>query len=487
MSVYEPADESPNGCLQVFLNTRPLRASGQCLVALLVVSFGVTSLPAVAQGLRVPPGLGTPNAGSAAPVGRSTESPGERQRSADYVVAMVNTEPVTNNEVRERALRVGQQVALQGTERPAQAELLQMALEILINEKLQMQVAALANVKIDAAAVAQAEQNVAAQNRLTLEEVLRRLQEDGISREQFRQTLRNQLTMTKLREREVDLRVKVTDNEVEQFLAELRNAPAGDALLNIAQVLVAVPESATDAQRTSLQARAQKVWERARAGEDFGALAREFSDGPEAPTGGMLGLRPADRYPELFIDALKSLSVGDIAGPLRSGAGLHIVKLVERSQSGGIPSTVRQSRARHILLRTGPQLGEAQAMERLEAMRKGVLAGQADFAALARQHSQDGSARDGGELGWVNPGQLVPEFEEAMNSLEAGQMSMPVSTRFGVHLIQLLERRDGPLGERERRAIARNLVRQKKTEEAYNLWMQEMRGSAFVQMRQPPQ
>ncbi|MEO5660212.1 MAG: peptidylprolyl isomerase [Polaromonas sp.] len=450
------------------------------LVASLVV---VGTLPVGAQGLRAPPSLAAPS-GASDPSSVRTVEP---QRSADYVVAMVNAEPVTNNEVRERALRLGQQIVLQGSERPAQPELLQMGLDSLINEKLQMQVATQANVKIDAAAIAQAEQRVAAQNRLTLDEVLSRLKDDGISREQFRQTLRNQLTMAKLREREVESRVKVADNEVEQVLAEQRDTPAADVLLNIAQVLVAVPESATEAQRTLLQARAQKVLERARAGEDFGMLAREFSDGPEAPAGGMLGLRPAERYPELFIDSVKVLAVGGIAGPLRSGAGLHVVKLVERRQRGGIPSTVTQHRARHILLRTGAQLSEAQAVERLDAIRSSVVAGQADFAAMAKQHSQDSSARDGGELGWVNPGQFVPEFEEAISALEPGQLSAPLATRFGVHLIQLLERRDAPLGERERRAIARNMVRQKKTEEAFNLWMLEMRGGAFVQMRQPPQ
>jgi peptidyl-prolyl cis-trans isomerase SurA len=462
-----------------------------CLAGLLAALSALASLPAAAQGLRVPPNLGSPPAGSATPAARggaeSSNATVERQRSADYVVAMVNAEPVTNNEVRERALRLGQQIQLQGADRPAQTELLQMALEMLISEKLQMQMAELANVKIDTALIALAEQNVAAQNRLTLDEVLKRLQQDGISREQFRQTLRNQLTMTKLREREVDARVKVTDNEVDQFLAEQRNAPAAEVSLNIAQVLVAVPESASETQRASLQARAQKVLERARAGEDFSALAKEFSDGPEAQAGGMLGLRPIDRYPELFVDAVAPLGVGGIAGPLRSGAGLHVVKLVERNQMGGIPSRVTQSRARHILLRTGPQLSEVQAIERLEAMKRSLAAGQADFAALARQHSQDSSARDGGELGWVNPGQFVPEFEAAINALDTGQLSAPVVTRFGVHLVQLLERRETPLGERDRRAIARNLVRQKKTEEAYNLWLLEMRGSAFVQMRQPPQ
>ena len=456
---------------------------GVALALLLAIVFILAGEHAHAQGLQAPRATTFPAPGATVPAARQTE----RSRAADYVVAMVNAEPVTNNEVRERALRLGQQAALQGDEpRPAEV-MLQMALEMLIDERLQMQVAGLAKIKIDAVAIAQAEQRVAAQNRMSLDDVLMRLQQDGISREQFHQTLRVQLTMSRLREREVESRVKVTENEVDQFLAELRSAPPQDQVLNIAQVLVAVPESATEAQRSELQARAQRVFERARAGDDFAALAREFSDGPEGKGGGVLGLRPAERYPEIFVEAVKNLALGAIAGPLRSGAGLHVLKLVDRNQRGGIPNMVPQTRVRHILLRTGPQLSEAQALERLEAMRRALSAGQADFAALARQHSQDGSAKDGGDLGWTVPGQFVPEFEDVINAMQPGDLSAPTTTRFGVHLIQLQERRDAPLGERDRRTIARNMVRQKKTEEAYNLWIQEMRGAAFLQTRQPPQ
>ena len=465
-----------------FLRARPA-GQGAALAILLAVLWVLASMPAHGQGLQAPRSANVPALGVPAPATRQAERP----RPADYVVAMVNSEPVTNNEVRERALRLSQQAALQGDEpRPAEV-MLQMALEMLIDERLQVQAADQAKIKIDAAAIAQAEQRVAAQNRMSLDEVLKRLQDDGISREQFRQTLRVQLTMSRLREREVESRVKVTENEVDQFLAELRSAPPQDQVLNIAQVLVAVPESATEAQRSVLQARAQRVFERARAGDDFAALAREFSDGPEGKGGGALGLRPAERYPEIFVEAVKNLALGAIAGPLRSGAGLHVLKLVDRNQRGGIPNMVPQTRVRHILLRTGPQLSEAQALERLEAMRRALSAGQADFAALARQHSQDGSAKDGGDLGWTVPGQFVPEFEDVINAMEPSDLSAPTTTRFGVHLIQLQERRDAPLGERDRRTIARNMVRQKKTEEAYNLWIQEMRGAAFLQTRQPPQ
>lgn len=450
---------------------------------LLAGGIALVGMSAQAQGLQVPRGANASPPGTPVPAVRQAP----QARPADYVVAMVNAEPVTNNEVRERALRLSQQMALQGGEPPSDQALLQMALEMLIDERLQMQVAEQAKIKVDAAAVAQAEQRVAAQNRMSLDEVLKRLQADGISREQFRQTLRVQLTMSRLREREVESRVKVSENEVDQLLAQLRDAPPEDLEINIAQVLVAIPESATQAQRDALQARAQRVFERARAGEDFAALAREFSDGPEGKSGGALGLRPAERYPEIFVEAIKNLALGSVTGPLRSGAGLHVLKLVDRNQRGGIPNTVTQTRVRHILLRSSPQLSESQALERLESMRRALATGQADFAALARQHSQDASAKEGGDLGWSVPGQFAPEFEDIMNALAPGDVAAPATTRFGVHLIQVQERREAPLSETDRRIIARNMVRQRKAEEAYNLWIQEMRGSAFLQTRQPPQ
>ncbi len=454
----------------------------QTLAAFLPIILGLAWLPAHAQGLR-PSGGAAPSSAST-PLNRAAA----RQGLADFVVAVVNSEPVTNNEVAERALRLGQQMVLQGEARPSQAQLLQLALDMLINEKLQLQLAEKAGIKIEESAIRDAELNVAGQNRIPLDEVLKRLELDGISREQFRATLRSQLTLSRLREREVEARVKVSENEVEQRLLELQNPVSLlDAELNIGQVLVAVPEGTAPSQLADLQARAQRILERARSGEDFSALAREFSDASEASSGGQLGLRPAERYPELFVEALKGQAVGAVVGPIRSNAGFHVLKLLERVSPSDLPSSVTQSRGRHILLRPSPQLSEAQALERLQTYRKSIEAGTAEFVALARQHSQDTSAREGGDLGWVNPGQFVAEFEDVMNSLAPGQISAPFRSRFGLHLVQLMERREVPLGERERRSIVRNQVRQKKMEEAHGLWMQEIRANAFVQLREPPQ
>jgi peptidyl-prolyl cis-trans isomerase SurA len=286
----------------------------------------------------------------------------------------------------------------------------------------------------------------------------------------------------------VDARVRVTDLEVDQYLREQQaNSDAAVQEINLAQILVAVPDTATPVQIAALQARAQRALDRARAGDDFVALVREFSDAPDLTNGGQMGLRAANRYPPLFLEATHNLGVGDISGLVRSGAGFHILKVLEKN-SANLPSmTVTQTRARHILLRLSPQLSETAARDKLNDFRKRIVAGQADFAALARDNSQDGSAAQGGDLGWASPGMFVPEFEAAMNRLAPGQISDPLVSRFGVHLIQVTERRNTTLSPREQRETVRGILREKRLEEAYVTWAQELRGRAYVELREPPQ
>jgi peptidyl-prolyl cis-trans isomerase SurA len=230
-----------------------------------------------------------------------------------------------------------------------------------------------------------------------------------------------------------------------------------------------------------------RVQQRARAGEDFAKLAREVSDAPDAAqNGGVVGLRSGDRYPSLFLQAVQSVPEGGVSDVVRSGAGFHILKVLEK-RSGGVPgAVVLQSHVRHILLRPGPQLSEQAARERLLEFKRRIQAGQADFAQLARQYSQDGSAPEGGDLGWSSPGLFVPEFEEAIDALQPGQISDPIVTRFGVHLVQLLGRRQEKLTQQQQREAARNALREKKLDDAYAEWAQEVRGRAYVEFRDPP-
>jgi peptidyl-prolyl cis-trans isomerase SurA len=408
-------------------------------------------------------------------------------RTVDFIVALVNSEPVTNSEVRLRMLRIEQQLTQQGTPLPPRDVLASQVLEQLVTERTQIQRASEMGIRVDEATLAQAEQSVAAQNKLSLEEFRRRIAAEGLDINRLRNDLRNQILLQRVREREVEARVRVTESDIDDFIREQQSSRDLSQLeLNLAHVLVLVPEGASEARIQELQARAQSAADRARSGGDFAALAREFSDAPEGARGGEFGLRPADRLPGLFVDATRSLRVGEIAGPVRSPAGFHVLKLLEKRQAGLPDVVVSQTRSRHILLRTSPQLSAEAAAARLSQYREQILRGEASFPALAREHSQDGSAREGGELGWASPGQFVPEFEAAMNLLKAGEISQPVATRFGVHLIQVEERRQTALGQREQREIVRGLLREKKGEEALVSWTQDVRGRAYVEYRDAP-
>lgn len=454
-----------------------------CAAALALV-LALPLMGAQAQGLR--PAGSLPRTLQAASPAAST------QRSADFIVAVVNSEPITNNEVRTKLLRTEQQLLQQGTAVPPRAELVPQLLERMISDKAQLQLARTSGLRVEDGAVEAAVESIARQNQISVDELRRRLKTDGIDYNQFRSELRDELMVTRLRQREVESRVTVSEQDIDQFLRDQQgSAGAGADLsalaLNLAEILVAVPENATPAQVAALQAKAQQVLERARGGADFAALANEFSSAPSRSNGGQMGLRTADRYPPLFVEATQALRTGGLAGPVRSAAGFHVLKVVEKKQAGMPDAAITQTRARHILLRLTPQLSEAAAIEKLAGFKKRIVAGQADFAALARESSQDGSAKEGGDLGWANPGMFVPEFEKVMNSLSPNQVSDPLVTRFGVHLLQVLERRETQLTAREQRDIARNMLREKKQQEAYATWVQDVRGRAYVELREPPQ
>lgn len=459
------------------------------LAAALALALALPMTGALAQSLKPsnPLRLSDPTLGS----GTLSRAPAT-QRQADFIVAVVNSEPITNSEVRLKLIRTEQRMLQQGATPPPRSELVRLILERLISDKAQLQLARESGVRVEDNAVEAGIQTVASQNQLSVEELRRRLKADGIDFNQFRSELRDELLVTRLRQREIEPGVKVTEQEIDEFLRDQdsRGGPGGDAsalTLNLAEILVAVPENATPEQVAALQAKAQQVVERARAGADFALLVNEFSSSAARGNGGQMGLRGAERYPPLFVEATRKLAVGTVAGPVRSAAGFHILKVVDKKQAGMPGLSIAQSHARHILLRLSPQLSQAAAVAKLADFKKRILADQADFATLAREHSEDGSAKEGGDLGWANPGMFVPEFETAMNSLGPNAISDPLVSRFGVHLIQVLERRETQLTARERREAARNLLREKKLDEAYVLWAQEVRGRAYVEYREPPQ
>lgn len=427
-----------------------------------------------AQGLRLAPAAGTSGTNS-------------RTATSDYIVAVINSEPLTNTEVQREVLRVQQQFAAQRRPAPDLPRLKADMLERLINQKVLLQFARDTGIRVDESAIDQAEQSIAAQNQLTTAELHRRVVADGLTVALFRSQLRDQILMQRLRERDLEPRVRVSESDIDAYLQAQQNTSESSQLeINLAQVLIAVPEGASPDQVQALQVRATQVLARARAGEDFAALVRTYSAPSAQSNDGQLGLRSTSRYPASFVEATQQLAPGEVAELVRSLAGFHILKLVEKVNAGLPAMSVTQSRARHILLRPSAQLNETQARERLLDFKKRVQTGQADFAALAREHSQDGSAAQGGDLGWTSPGMFVPEFEAVMNQLAPNEVSEPLLSRFGLHLIQLLERRQVKLSQTEQREAVRALLREKKREETAQTWTQEMRGRAYVELRQPP-
>ncbi len=445
-----------------------------------------------AQGLRPSTGVGagSPRA-SVPPLTLGTSSaPGTSStaiRTADYIVAIVNSEPITQQERLTRMERIAQQLSRANGPQLTAVELAYEALESLILEKAQVQLAADLGVKVEEATVDEAMMTIARQNQLTFAQVQERLKADGVNEKEFRDNLRRQITMQRLREREVDSRVRISDVDVDRFIRQKYDNPGSDLQLQLAQILIAVPENAAPAQVETLRQRAQLLAEKARSGVDFTALVREFSDASDKQQEGNMGLKSAERYPALFVNATRAVALDGIAGPVRSPAGFHILKVMDKKIAGLPDPNIEQTRARHILLRPTAQLSEAQAKMRMSELRRKIVSGQADFATLAQEHSQDSSAKNGGDLGWSVPGMFVPEFDEAMNRLSAGDVSEPIVSRFGVHLVQVLERRKVKLSPREQREQLRQVIRAQKAEEAYVKWLEEIRSRVYVELRDAPQ
>lgn len=439
-----------------------------------------------AQGLRAP-ALGGSLRPSPSPLPLAlTSAPAAQRLSSDFIVAVVGSEPITNLEVSQRAQGVEAQLRQQGQRPPQREQLLREVLDQLIQEKAQLQWAQETGVQVSDAEVTQAEENAAERAQMTPEQLRAQLERSGIVLKQWRQDMRNQLILQRLREREVMPRIRPTDQEIDQFLRERSQQQEGRQELNLAQILIAVPDDATPQQISQSEAQARDLLKRAQGGEDFAQLARASSSATDRATGGVMGMRPQDRYPTLFVEAVRQQPVGAIVGPVRSGAGFHVLKVVDRSATDSA-ATMVQTHARHILLRPGGQMSVTAARAELARMKQSIQKGQADFAQLAREHSQDGSASAGGDLGWANPGMFVPEFEEVMNRLAVQEISEPLVSRFGVHLIQVLERRKTEMSVREQRELARNALRESKYEETFQTWTQEVRGRAYVEFRDPPQ
>lgn len=425
--------------------------------------------------------LSGPAAGTAAQPPAQAAAP-QGQEALDRIVAVVNQGVITEGELQAQTKLVEERAAAsQGTALPAPAELRRQVLEQMILQLAQEQYAADAGLKPSDAEVDRAVADVAQNNGLSTEQLTDRLKSDGVAIDTFRRQLVAEIVSARLRERETASNVSISEGEIDAELA--KSGQVSQPEYDVQQILLKVPEGASSQEVARQQSRARDLAMRARQGADFEALVKANSDAPDAASGGDLGWRKLDQLPALFADGVRHLKVGEISAPIHSPAGFHVLKLKDRRAGGA--ATVELTHVRHILLPANSPESVAEATRRLAQYRREIEAGKADFARLAKEFSADGSAARGGDLGWVYPGDTVPEFEQAMKSLHDGDISEPVQTQFGVHLIQVLGRRTDQESPERLRNAARSKLREAKGAEAYQQWLRELRDRTYVEYRQP--
>lgn len=401
--------------------------------------------------------------------------------TVDRIIAVVNDEVITERELAARVDFAFRQLRQQGTPPPPREAIERQLLERLINDRVQMQHARGIGLRVDDAELDKALERIASQNKLSLPQMRAALEKDGIPFAKFREDIRNEITLSRLREREIAQKIVITDAEVDNFIRSQQAQQGRGDEFNVSHILIAVPENASPEQLQDRRTRAEQALAQVQGGTDFRQVAAAFSDGPEALQGGLIGWRESTRLPSLFLDALQPLKAGDLTGLLRSPNGFHILKLNER-RGGQPPLMVQQTRARHILIKTNELVSETEARNRLLTLKE-RLDNKADFAELARARSEDASASRGGDLGWLSPGDTVPEFEQAMNALKPSEISQPVRSPFGWHLIEVLERRTQDMTREGQRMSARQALRESKTDEAYQEWVRQLRDRAYVERR----
>lgn len=395
------------------------------------------------------------------------------------IVATVNDDVVLKSELIEREKMVLGQLEQQNAQLPPRSALRKQVLDRLIIENLQLQMAARSGIRIDDETLNRNLRTMAKQNEMTLDEFRQVLEKDGFNYVAFREQFRKQLTMNRIRQQMVDNRVDVTEQEVDHLLATAASFSDQNREYRLAHILVSVPEAASPEQVQAGRERVEDILARLRAGTDFAQTAIAESDGQQALSGGDLGWRKSAQLPSFFADIVGDMQTGQISDPIRSPSGFHLIQLVD--VRGDERHMIKQTRVRHILLRPDALVSEEDVAVRIRQLRERIVQGE-DFATLARAHSQDpGSGSEGGNLGWVTPGQMVPEFEEAMNRLHAREVSEPVKSRFGWHLIQVLERRERDNTADYRRARARESIRQRKTDEELEIWLRRLRDESYIE------
>ena len=401
----------------------------------------------------------------------------------DRIVAVVNSDAITLYELRSRTEQAVAQLRGRNVTPPPIEDFERQVLERMIYEKVQLQHAEETQMRVDDRMLEAALGRIAESNNMNATQLRSAVERDGISWSRFRDDIRKEIILSRLRDREVESRVVVTEGEIDNYLASPQRKAEQPEEYNISHILLRVPEGASPETLMRLKARADAALDAIKRGEDFARVAASYSEAQDALSGGSLGWRPADRMPQLFADMLPKLKVGEVSDIMRSPAGFHIMKVVDkRGGVGGGDGRVSQTRARHILIKTSEVLSDAEARRRLTSLKERLDNG-GSFEELARSNSQDLSAAKGGDLGWLYPGDTVPEFEKVMNALQPGQVSEPVQSPFGWHLIQVVERRVEDVSTERQRAAARMALRERKAEEVYQDWVRQLRDRAYVEIR----
>jgi peptidyl-prolyl cis-trans isomerase SurA len=423
---------------------------------------------------------------------QNVQAPGTpRVQLSDAIIAVVNNEVITRYELIQRLRLVERRMRSQGVALPPPAEFQRQLLERMIIDRAQLQLAQEYGIRVDDSMLDRAIARIAEQNKLSLQEFRDQLEREGTPFNRFREEIREEIILQRLREREVDNKIQITESEVENYLAAQNSAVQAQQEFNIAQILVRVPENASPEQIATRRQRAEEILQQLKSGGDFANIAATYSDAGDALQGGDLGWRNQDRLPELFVNAVANLNQGDISPIVKSANGFHILKLVgKRSASvmkagagAGAPASVQQTRVRHILIKTNQIVTPADARRKLVELKQRLDNNAAKFEDLAKLFSNDLSASRGGDLGWIYPGDTVPEFERAMDALKPGEVSEPVESPFGYHLIQVTERKMDDVSKERQRLIARQAIRERKLEEATQDWLRQLRDRAYVEYR----
>lgn len=418
--------------------------------------------------------------------GASTSARKAVPRTLDRVVAVVNDEVITANELVGRLRVAEEQLKRQNITPPARDVLTRQVLEQMVVQRAQLQLAKETGVRVDDASVNATIARIAEGNGMTLQVLRERIEKEGILFARYREDIRDEILLGRLRDREVDSRILVSEGEIDNYIAAQSGVTAGAIEYNVAQILLRVPDGSSTERIEAVRQRAEDLARQLRTGADFAQLAASYSAAPEALQGGELGWRAEERLPTLFVDAIKNLKPGQLSSIVRSPGGFHILKLIDQrsaTEARTKLAPIEQTHARHILLRVSDLTPEPEVKRRLTDLRERVVKGNQDFGQLARLHSVDPSSTRGGDLGWLYPGDTVPEFERAMAVLKVNEMSEPIQSPFGWHLIQVLERRTEESPAERTRLQARLTLRERKAEEQYQEWLRQLRDRTFVEYR----